>query len=474
MADHKPLYRDSRDVAWLSGKMDAWRESHGENIRCRDFIMDSISRNYNGMRLDGDTAGEAIAEFGYDRVNLVLANTIQLKTHDGRISAKNKAWAKGFFIPHRQDDQWNYRRDYLIDEPGLVNLVANQARRAYEQLHLFGKAQCIPIQEFQDVAGHVLVLKPEELLDEYKSPDFQLVLAKNGSGCRPKAIGRSIFGQFLINGEPASYCRQDFLGVLKPELLPAWAVEKLRELEPGQSPELKQPREPEQASESLHIKLYQVNWERDTEHKRFANLNDVKGTPQVDASLYDEVFSGTVPSGRFVDLLVQFNNNPPSLHRGRSMGRSDVFVAGDQCGYVDAAGFRYVKFDTSLAHKRDDLLRVVVIEPGMPGYEGEIAPDIDSLQRIAGRYDTEACAFEILSLLEAGDMSAWLAGVAGVTQADGSLNPEPIFIIGGDGDGGYCSLTDEQAAFFLEEFSQVEEISMEDIQGGTGMKMNGY
>jgi len=105
----------------------------------------------------------------------------------------------------------------------------------------------------------------------------------------------------------------------------------------------------------------------------------------------------------------------------------------------------------------------------MPGYEGEIGPDIDSLQRLAGRYDAEACTFETLALLEAGDMSAWLVGVAGITQSDGTLNPEPIFIVSEDEEG-FCSLTDEQTAFFLEEFSQVEEVSMEEVQGGMGMQ----
>ena len=466
MAEYKPLYRDSRREAERSDELDAWYASRHENIACRDYISQSIALSYDGQRLGGDVAEHTIAKFGYDRTMFVLANTVRLKDSDDRFSAENKEWAKGFFFA----DEDGHRRDFLIDRnnPGLVDLVVSQARASYDQLHLFDAEQCINIHAFQDITGQVLVLRPEELKDEYKSPDFQLVLAKNGNGCWPNAIGRSIFGQFLINGESARCWRQDFLGVLKPDLLPAWAAEKLRELEPEQSLGLGQPQE----QEPLLIKLYQVNWERDTECRRFTFLKGAEGTPQIDASLYDEVFSGTVPSGRFVDLLIQFNNNPPPLHRGRSMARSDVIVSGGQCCFVDAIGFRDVGFDTSLAHKRDDLLRVVVIEPGMPGYEGEIGPDVDSLQRLAGRYDAEACTFETLGLLEAGDMSAWLVGVVGITQSDGTLNPEPIFIIGDDEEG-FCSLTDEQTAFFLEEFSQVEEVSMEEAEGGMGMQFHG-
>ena len=470
MAEHKPLYRGSFNEAVRLEETDQWRASWHENIACRDYIDLIIAQNYDGHRLGGDVAGDAIAQFGYDRVNWLLANTIRLKDHDGRFSAENKEWAKGFFF--EADDI--HRHDWVIDQshPGLVDMVVHDARRAYAQLELFDAKQCISVHEFQDVAGHVLVLKPETLKDEHRKPENQLFLAEIGAGCVPTARGRMIAGKFLFNGEQAKCNREEFLGVLSPDHMPEWAIEKLRELEPEQSLGLGQPQEPEQTPDPLHIKLYQVNWKRDTECRRFENLNSVEGTPQVDASLYDEVFSGTVPSGRFVDLLIQFNNDPPPLHRGRSMARGDVIVSGDQCCFVDAIGFRDVGFDASLAHKRDDLLRVVVLEPGMPGYEGEIGPDIDSLQRLAGRYDAEACTFETLALLEAGDMSAWLVGVAGIMQSDGTLNPEPIFIVGDDEEG-FCSLTDEQTAFFLEEYSQVEEVSMEEAESGMGMQFHG-
>ena len=229
MAEHQPIYRSSLAEARRLGELELWHESQAENIRCRDFIARGIARNHDGLRLGGDVAGDAIAEFGYDRVNLVLANTVQPKEHDGRISAANKDWAKDFYIA----DDKAQRVDFLIDEanPGLVDLVTSQARQAYEQLNLFDGTQCIAIRDFQTVVGQVLVVNPDCLVDEHKTPDTQLFLAKYGNGCRPNAIGRSIFGEFLIDGEQARYHRHEFLGVLKPELLPEWAVEKMAEPE---------------------------------------------------------------------------------------------------------------------------------------------------------------------------------------------------------------------------------------------------
>jgi len=239
VARHKPLYFDSFGMARRHDELDAWRESHSENIRCNEFIVKGIQQNHDGLRLGGDVAGDAIAEFGFDRVNMVLANTIQLKDWDGRISTGNKEWAKGFHVPRGIDDPREFRRDFLIDEanPGLVDIVTNHARQAWDALRLFGVGQCDCVRDFETVAGRVLVLKPETLLDEYKTPESQLFKAERGFGCVPTASGRAIFGEFLVDGEQARFNRQDFLGVLKPEHIPAWAAEKMAEPEPGQAPE---------------------------------------------------------------------------------------------------------------------------------------------------------------------------------------------------------------------------------------------
>ena len=131
MAEHKPLYRWSFAEAVRLNETDQWRASWHENVACRDYIDQSITRNYDGHRLGGDVAGDAIAEFGYDRVNWLLANTIRLKVHDGRFSAENKEWAKGFFF--EADDI--HRHDWVIDQshPGLVDMDQLRAEQVFRE-----------------------------------------------------------------------------------------------------------------------------------------------------------------------------------------------------------------------------------------------------------------------------------------------------------------------------------------------------
>lgn len=54
--------------------------------------------------------------------------------------------------------------------------------------------------------------------------------AHDGLGCNPYATGEFIRATCLGDGEETFWHREDFIGVLKDELLPAWASEKLKEL----------------------------------------------------------------------------------------------------------------------------------------------------------------------------------------------------------------------------------------------------
>ena len=72
----KPLYRYPLRQAAANDEVKAWRESHRENIRCRDAMDISIRHHFDGMHLD-DCAEELCDEFGADRVAWVLASTIQ-------------------------------------------------------------------------------------------------------------------------------------------------------------------------------------------------------------------------------------------------------------------------------------------------------------------------------------------------------------------------------------------------------------
>ncbi len=223
------------EYAEHSNEIDQWRDSHKENCACARAMERLIADNYDGRRLGDHLAGQAIEQYGFDRVNWVLANTVQQNKTDGRFSCENKEWAKGIQIP-RDDSRWHFT---VESHPGLTDLFLNQARRAWQELGLFEAGHCMAEADGDlDYTGQVLVMKPEVLKDQYKTPEDQLFLAESGFGCRPDARGRKVYGQFLKDGEATHLYRQDFLGVLKDEYLPEWAAERLAEIrQPGETPE---------------------------------------------------------------------------------------------------------------------------------------------------------------------------------------------------------------------------------------------
>jgi hypothetical protein len=266
-------------------------------------------------------------------------------------------------------------------------------------------------------------------------------------------------GTFLIDGEKARFNREDFLGVCDPAFLPDWAAAKMTEPEPEQRPE------------PVRIKVFQINIDRDAEHRRFEALAPGQS---VDASIYDEVYDGLVPSADLEAIYTRFNGETmPPLHRGRSMSVGDVVEVAGNCHYVNPAGFEQIDFDTSRAQKPDDLLRVVVLEPGLPAYEGAVGSDLKSMQRAVGgrieaSYPLEGDAAVI------GNEEAKLIGMEGNRRIAGQVYAGPQFIVGDDGADSFISLTEAQAAAYCEQFAQPENISMEEVENDIRMEFHGF
>ena len=92
------VYRQTGMYAREHGELDQFRQSNIANIACRAAIEKAIAENFDGMRLKADAAAQVLSEFGAERVQFVLANTVQQKSWDGRFSRENKAWAAIFPI----------------------------------------------------------------------------------------------------------------------------------------------------------------------------------------------------------------------------------------------------------------------------------------------------------------------------------------------------------------------------------------
>ena len=114
-----PIYHEMANYAYEAGEMDAYRASHLANIACCDSIETAINENYGDNRLNAQAAVQGVMEkFSPERVAYVLANTVQQKSHDGRITTSVKEWAKKVEVCAEN------RTDFIVDKvnPGLLDL----------------------------------------------------------------------------------------------------------------------------------------------------------------------------------------------------------------------------------------------------------------------------------------------------------------------------------------------------------------
>ena len=121
MKDATPVYPYSAAYARGHGELDAYRTSHKENVACKQAIEAAIREHYRDNSLSREAALQVIEQFGLDRVQYILANTVRQMDWDGRISNDNKAWA-GNFPVYEDKDHWGDDRnlDFVVAaHPGL-------------------------------------------------------------------------------------------------------------------------------------------------------------------------------------------------------------------------------------------------------------------------------------------------------------------------------------------------------------------
>ena len=126
-----PIYEGTAAEAGEKGELDLWRASHWESIRCREAIDETIRQHFDGMYLDHDIHLPIIEEFGMDRVNQVLAATLAYKSHDGRLSPRNKEWGAGIGLQAEE----RHLPDYTArSHPAVLNGFIDMVREYNEQI----------------------------------------------------------------------------------------------------------------------------------------------------------------------------------------------------------------------------------------------------------------------------------------------------------------------------------------------------
>ena len=123
-----PVYVETGTYARDHGELDAYRESAKLNRECAHAISEYISDNYRDNKLDDSGIKDVIGKFGADRVQIVLANTVQQADWDGRYSRDNKAWANTF--PALPDNVFERVTGHPCLVDGLTDMVRRKLREA--------------------------------------------------------------------------------------------------------------------------------------------------------------------------------------------------------------------------------------------------------------------------------------------------------------------------------------------------------
>ena len=129
-----PIYPHTASYAREHNELPQFRESNRVHIACRNAIDKAVSEHFDGMHLNPRAAESVIREFGIERTLLVLANTVQQKSWDGRFSRENKHWAATFHVPEDVSAGFDRRAEYTArSHPAILDGFIAQARKLAQE-----------------------------------------------------------------------------------------------------------------------------------------------------------------------------------------------------------------------------------------------------------------------------------------------------------------------------------------------------
>ncbi len=151
----------------------------------------------------------------------------------------------------------------------------------------------------------------------------------------------------------------------------------------------------------MKIRIYQVNTDRDPERLAFMGsdfLMKKQGGMNLDSSIYDSVFEGTVECRSLEDVYAVFNRNHPTGYKARSLSVSDVVEVVDadkvKAGFYfcDSFGFQEVSFEPEKAQKSERFcdfdhlktIEVLLVQPEKTPQLIRIEDSLAAMQRVVG------------------------------------------------------------------------------------------
>jgi len=151
--EYPQVYKRSPEEARAVGETALFRESHKLNIACKKAIETAIRENFDGMHLKKECLNTVMEEYGTDRMDWVLANTVRHLEYDGRFSHSNKEWAGSFDIPGINPHGYDFGQDFKVGShpavlDGFVDLVLEEreaVRKQQEKPSIKGQLAVPPV-----------------------------------------------------------------------------------------------------------------------------------------------------------------------------------------------------------------------------------------------------------------------------------------------------------------------------------------
>ena len=128
------LYRGSLEYARRNNEVSLWRASHRANIACKKAIEESIRQGFDGMHLQEGCIQGVLEEYGFKRVNWVLANTVREKLWDWPTVSEHWNWCAAYrcFPPTGKGKAFSH----LIR--GNTHFGPNGQKRSWRWRHVSG------------------------------------------------------------------------------------------------------------------------------------------------------------------------------------------------------------------------------------------------------------------------------------------------------------------------------------------------
>lgn len=137
-----PVYKNNADYAKSHNELEAYRNSFKANIACKEEIETAVRKNFTDSHFDSEKAlDEVLENFSVDRIEYVLAKTVQYKHNDGRFQECNKRWAESVPVTELPTE-WDVDRTcyFVVDaHPVLTDAFATRFCKRFNLGEYAGK-----------------------------------------------------------------------------------------------------------------------------------------------------------------------------------------------------------------------------------------------------------------------------------------------------------------------------------------------